>query len=1377
MLPKEQQSHVLSHIGVTAPWQGVTMTAIRGSRQALSRGANASRKDSESLSRTSTKSDMQDGNSYVENFTQNSWSRASCTSRLFLFWMFPILWRGSKKTLNIDDFPISLVPNQFQPKALSGIVKATIKRQRNKKASYENKNCLVKEQRKNHISGNCGRWSAGGKLWIVDPDNGIEIKTRKKRSENFSILMQLVRIFWRPVLRSNVLYILTTGIQVSLPLLMKSVLSAITEPYDVRKAYTNATMLLVFAIASALLANHANLTTTLIGVNMQTSLMSLVMEKVLHTKRSSLIYTRSGDKTQLRARNEIKGDGQSGSDSEASQSFASGDVLNLISNDTQRVQEFFVVAFHWMSPFLIVVTLILLYSIIGVASFAGFGVLFLSLTLVGMLAREIGRLRKKQMTLTDRRITAVSDALIGIKALKLYNWETQFINHIDKIRSEETTYLRRMNYVQAFAASFLGMTPVIVALVTFAVYSSLGNLITSDTVFPAMALFNFLQIPLAALPMFVGSLIQVAVADRRLSAFLSISDGDCEAMRNDYQHTKKPPMGSVSIQGNFSWECDSTLVGQHNKANADPRHNREIDVAGTCTIAQGLSASGQRVCLRNISLGVQKRNFKADKLAGKSIHQNLSGKLVVITGSTASGKSSLLAALLGELQSVKIPTEEQDSNCLVSLVGRVAYVGHESIILNSSIRDNIVFGSSFDAMKYARVIHATCLDRDFREMVDGDMTEIGERGINVSGGQKQRISLARAMYSSSDIYLFDDPLSALDKKVATHIFEEGIIKLLGKKTRLLVSGNPECLLASDVVVVMKDGEMILNEDTTKVFAPERFYDIDSSTSEAMEKSGVNIMHKRERDFAIRLCNSEIVESEKHFDVEVLESRNNRNDHNHIGRDASKASININLPPPNYLKMSPSLASTASTTTSTRTRTTDDEMIASGRVQVSTYCHYMRKGAPIPVWFIITIMFVAVEVGNFLFSWWFTRWTDKVEINILAGEDVDQINSKRYLVVAGIIVLLTTITGFCRTFTIAHVTTNASCRLHKRLLHAVFVAPLSFFHKTPAGRILNRFTRDTDQIDMTLPNVGHGFLFSLFACLSVFVAISIFIPTFIAIAVPICCCYIVVAIFYSCSFREIVRIEALARSPLFSLLSTVLSSPQTIRAYGKESYFIAKFNELIQQRQLMEILKPVCNCWLGISLELFSSIVVGFASIACVYYRNQLDVGVAGIIMTYSLGLSSSLSVLMRSATGTEASMNSVERVYEYGCELSSEFKGDYNGDDTANNLEIQDGQGKRHGRGRHSMDTHCQELQMLPPPLNLFSKLNSAHSLPVGNLKFENFFMRYREDLPHVLKDLNINIEAGSNVVVIGRYSILTLFVSCIRYYKTLLNTLHEKSS
>lgn len=187
--------------------------------------------------------------------------------------------------------------------------------------------------------------------------------------------------------------------------------------------------------------------------------------------------------------------------------------------------------------------------------------------------------------------------------------------------------------------------------------------------------------------------------------------------------------------------------------------------------------------------------------------------------------------------------------------------------------------------------------------------------------------------------------------------------------------------------------------------------------------------------------------------------------------------------------------------------------------------------------------------------------------------------------------------------------------------------------------------------------------------------------------------------------------------------------------------------------------------------------VGFASIACVYYRNQLDVGVAGIIMTYSLGLSSSLSVLMRSATGTEASMNSVERVYEYGCELCSEFKGDYNGDDTANNLEIQDGQGKRHGRGRHSMDTHCQELQMLPPPLNLFSKLNSAHSLPVGNLKFENFFMRYREDLPHVLKDLNINIEAGSNVVVIGRYSILTLFVSCIRYYKTLLNTLHEKSS
>lgn len=203
------------------------------------------------------------------------------------------------------------------------------------------------------------------------------------------------------------------------------------------------------------------------------------------------------------------------------------------------------------------------------------------------------------------------------------------------------------------------------------------------------------------------------------------------------------------------------------------------------------------------SLLIKNGNFSwgGDEITLKNINLSVSeGILLAVVGAVGSGKSSLISALLGEM-------EKHSGN--VNVDGNIAYVSQLPWIQNATLMDNILFGRKLNKEKYEKVIFACALTPDLAMLPAGDQTEIGEKGINLSGGQKQRVALARAVYSDAHIYILDDPLSAVDSHVGKHIFDNliGENGMLKNKTRFLVTHAISYLPKVDEIYVMKNGEI------------------------------------------------------------------------------------------------------------------------------------------------------------------------------------------------------------------------------------------------------------------------------------------------------------------------------------------------------------------------------------------------------------------------------------------------------------------------------------------------------------------------------------------------------------------------------------------
>ncbi|KAJ6892979.1 hypothetical protein NC652_027088 [Populus alba x Populus x berolinensis] len=420
----------------------------------------------------------------------------------------------------------------------------------------------------------------------------------------------------------------------------------------------------------------------------------------------------------------------------------------MITTDADALQQICLLLHGlWSAPFCITMSMVLLYQQLGVASLFGSLVLVIMVPTQAILLNRMTRLTKEGLHRTDKRVSLMNEILAAMDTVKCYAWEKSFQFRVQSVRNDELSLFRSAQLLFAFNSFMVNSIPVVVTLVSFGTFTSLGGDLTPAKAFTSLSLFQVLRYPLNMLPNLLSQVVNANISLQRLEELF---------LAEERILAPNPPLErgipAISIEnGNFSWDLKL-----------------------------------ENPTLTNIKLNIQV------------------GSLVAIVGGTGEGKTSLISAMLGEL-----PPMEDAS---VVIRGTVAYAPQVPWIFNATVRDNILFGSKYEPSRYGKAIDVTALQHDLDLFTGHDLTEIGARGVNISGGQKQRISMARAFYSNSDIYIFDDPLSALDAHVARQVFNSCIKEGLQGKTRVLVTNQLHFLPQVEKIILLSEG-MIKEEGT------------------------------------------------------------------------------------------------------------------------------------------------------------------------------------------------------------------------------------------------------------------------------------------------------------------------------------------------------------------------------------------------------------------------------------------------------------------------------------------------------------------------------------------------------------------------------------
>ncbi|RVE57953.1 hypothetical protein OJAV_G00204270 [Oryzias javanicus] len=422
-----------------------------------------------------------------------------------------------------------------------------------------------------------------------------------------------------------------------------------------------------------------------------------------------------------------------------------GQIVNLLSNDVNKFDEVTLyLHFLWVGPLQAIFVIVLLLYAIGPSCLAGMGVLFILMPIQTTFGHLFSSLRAKTAVLTDERIRTMNEVVSGIRVIKMYGWEKPFGQMVDEIRRMEISKIMQSSYLRGLNMASFFVASKIVIFFTICVYVLTGNKLSASRVFMAVSLYGAVRLTITLFFPF---------AIEKVSETL------------------------ISIQRIQNFLLLHEVAPQH--------LGLSVAEKGCVVTAQDL------ICYWD-------KNLEAPTLQNMCFTVRPEQLLAVI-GPVGSGKSSLLSAILGELC---------HESGVIKVKGELTYTSQQPWILPGTIRSNILFGKELDPKKYDRVLRACALKRDIELLPGGDLAMVGDRGTNLSGGQKARVGLARAVYQDADIYLLDDPLSAVDAEVGRHLFEECICGLLRKKPRILVTHQLQYLKVADQIVVLKEGQMV-----------------------------------------------------------------------------------------------------------------------------------------------------------------------------------------------------------------------------------------------------------------------------------------------------------------------------------------------------------------------------------------------------------------------------------------------------------------------------------------------------------------------------------------------------------------------------------------
>ncbi|XP_054992088.1 LOW QUALITY PROTEIN: ATP-binding cassette sub-family C member 6 [Sorex araneus] len=644
------------------------------------------------------------------------------------------------------------------------------------------------------------------------------------------------------------------------------------------------------------------------------------------------------------------------------------------------------------------------------------------------------------------------------------------------------------------------------------------------------------------------------------------------------------------------------------------------------------------------------------------------GCLLAVVGPVGAGKSSLLSALLGELFKVE---------GAVRVRGPVALVPQEAWVQNASVLDNVLFCRELDQPWLERVLDACALGPDVRGFPRGVHTQLGEQGMSLSGGQRQRLSLARAVYRKAAVYLLDDPLSALDARVSQHVFSRviGPGGLLQGTTRILVTHALHVLPHADWVVVLEDGAIA-------EMGPYR---------ELLQRRGplVGLL-----DRARRPGEKGEAETDPGADVAGTGGPSGGRSPEGEAEGSTQCVPEKDSPPPE-----------------SGARVTLDGPEAAGgpggvgvwygRVKAAVYLSYARAvGAPLCLY--VLFLYFCQQVASFCLGYWLSLWADDP---IVAGRQ-PQAALRGW--VFGLLGCLQAVGLFASMAMVLVGGVRASSLLFRRLLWDVARSPVGFFERTPIGNLLNRFSKETDTVDVDIPDKLRLLLNYAFELLEVILVVTVATPLAILAVLPLLVIYAAFQSLYVASSCQLRRLESDRHSAVCSHLAESFQGGTVLRAFREQRAFVAQNDARLDESQRVSFLKLVADRWLATNLELLGNGLVLVAATCAVLARARLSAGLVGFSISASLKVTQTLQWAVRSWTELESNIVSVERMKDYA---------------------------------------HTPK----EAPWRLSTRA-TQHPWPLGGqIEFRNFGLRYGPGLPLAVQGVSIQIQAGEKVGIVGR--------------------------
>ena len=1053
-------------------------------------------------------------------------------------------------------------------------------------------------------------------IWLVNPNRASPVlsdklsasfRRRVARGDKYPLLWAMHETFKFEFWLGGICQLFSSIFQVLSPFTLRYLIAFATEAYEAQAHHAPAPQIskgigLVIGITAmqmcqSLGTNHFIYRGQMVGAQSRGTLITVIFEKAMkisgrakaggkaiedtikqdvevdkETKRQNFFKRMVDEKLNPKGGPQVtpdKGQGISGDGA----GWGNGRVVNLMSTDTYRVDQASGM-FHllWTAPVAITITLVVLLINLSYSALAGFALLVIGIPALTKAIKLLFKRRRAINKITDQRVSLTQEILQAVRFVKYFGWESSFLERIGQIRKREIRAIQLLLTIRNAINAVSMSLPIFASMLSFITYSLSNHDLVAAPIFSSLALFNSLRMPLNLLPLVIGQVVDAWSSIGRIQDFLI-----AEEQNDDFIWDMEGKHAVSMEHADFTWERTVTQ-------NPEKKASQKASKKQIMDVKDAEKAAAKRTSIADFRGGedssstlTQVEPFKLHDL-DLSVGRN---ELIAVIGGVGSGKSSLLAALAGDMR--------RTSGSVIMGATR-AFCPQYAWIQNTSVRENILFGKPYERKWYDAVVDACALRPDLEMLPNGDMTEIGERGITISGGQKQRLNIARAIYFSSDIFLMDDPLSAVDAHVGRHIFDNAICGLLKDKCRILATHQLHVLSRCDRIVWMQEGHI----ETVDTFA--------------------NLMNDNE---AFQKLMASTAQEDQVKKVEFAKEDDPENGK----QEAKKRKDN---------KRGAALM--------------QQEERAVKSVSLSVYIAYVRASGSILFAPLVFFFLVLSQGANIVTSLWLSWWTS----------NKFGFNTGQYIGAYAALGFIQAMMNFVFSVSLTTLGTSASRTMLHNAMTRVLRAPMSFFDTTPLGRITNRFAKDVDVMDNNLTDAMRMYFFTLAMITSVFILIIVYFHYFAIALGPLLLMFLFSASYYRSSAREIKRHESVLRSEVFARFSEAVSGTASIRAYGIQDHFTNGIYKSVDQMNSAYYLTFSNQRWLSVRLDTIGNLLVFTTGILVVTSRFDVSPSIGGLVLSYILSIVQMIQFTVRQLAEVENAMVSTERLYYYGTELDEE---------------------------------------------------------------------------------------------------------------------------